>query len=220
MKPKFPLTQSFDQLPRELPIYLIENALLPGGELPLALSKPSELSMFIDVLRTDQLVGMIQPRDTGTAGDIYKIGCAGRIRQYRERKDGKLNIMLSGICRFEVIEELTETKGYRKALVDWSAYRHDYFPSDIDAHKIDSFKKSLRTFFTNYRMKVDWDTLDKLDPEELVSNLVLVSNFSIELKQKLVESVDLETRLELFTSLLAEKPAPIWADETQSKVVN
>jgi Lon protease-like protein len=88
MKPKYPLMQTFDKLPKQIPIYILENALLPGGELPLELSKPDDLALFLSAVKTDQLIGMVQPQHNNPEGGIYQIGCAGRIRQYRERKDG------------------------------------------------------------------------------------------------------------------------------------
>jgi len=97
MKPKSPFIQTFDKLPEKLPIYPLENALLPGGELLLELYEPDDLALFLCALKTDQLIGMVQPEHNDQEGFIYQIGCAGRIRQYRERKDSKLNIMLTGI---------------------------------------------------------------------------------------------------------------------------
>ena len=126
MKPRSPFTQPNEKLPRELPIYPLDNALLPGGELPLTIDEPNYLVMFLDVLKTDQLIGMVQPQENNADSDIYHIGCAGRIRQYRERKDGKLNIMLTGICRYKIIKELPVKNGYRRAMVDWSDFKQDY----------------------------------------------------------------------------------------------
>ena len=103
MKPKYPFIQTFDKLPEQLPIHTLENALLPGGELPLELSDPADLALFLGALKTDQLIGMVQPRRNNPEQRIYQTGCAGRIRQYRERKDGRLNIMLTGVCRYRII---------------------------------------------------------------------------------------------------------------------
>ena len=74
MKPKSPFTQPFEALPDELPIYPLENALLPGGQLPLELFAPEDLALFFDALKADQLIGMIQPQANNPEGDIYSIG--------------------------------------------------------------------------------------------------------------------------------------------------
>lgn len=220
MKPRSPFIQPFEKLPKELPIYPLENALLPGGELPLTIDEPHYLAMFLDVLKTDQLIGMVQPRENNPASDIYQTGCAGRIRQYRERKDGKLNIMLTGICRYKIIEELPMEKGYRRALVDWSAFRQDYDTEEVSAERIGFFMASLRTYFDRHAMQVDWKVLDELPIEQVVNNLVLILNLNIPSKQRLLEAPTVVDRLELFAALLEEIPAPIVAAEQAGNRVN
>ena len=220
MKPRSPFTQSYEKLPRELPIYPLENALLPGGELPLTIDEPNYLAMFLDVLKTDQLIGMVQPQESNADSDIYHIGCAGRIRQYRERKDGKLNIMLTGICRYKIIKELPVKNGYRRAMVDWSDFKQDYEAEEVAAEKIDFFKASLRHYFDRHRMQVDWKVLDKLPIEQVVNNLVLILNLSVPGKQRLLEAATVADRLELFSQLLEEIPAPIVGTQHEGNRVN
>ncbi len=218
MKPKTPFTQPFDKLPEELPLYTLENALLPGGQLPLELSEANDLAMFLDTLKTDQLIGMVQPQGTGDS--IYQTGCAGRIRQYRERSDGRLNIMLTGLCRYKIIEELAPKNGYRVARVDWSGFEHDYDTENVDNQIIENFRIVLRSYFERHNMQVDWQALDKLHIENVVNNLVLILNLSIDNKQQLLESPTLKQRLELFAELLEEKSDPIVVTATASKLVN
>ena len=220
MKPKYPLTQTFEELPEQLPIYPLENALLPGGQLPLELSKPDDLALFLHALRTDQLIGMVQPRSDNKDGGIYQTGCAGRIRQYRERKDGRLNIMLTGICRYKIIEELPQKDGYTIARVDWSDFKNDYDEESVDPPIVESFKKTLRDYFDRHNMQVDWNVLDKLPIEEVVNNLVLVMSLDIDSKQRLLESRTVAQRLSLFSELLENKADPIVASPPQSKHVN
>lgn len=220
MKPKYPLTQPFEKLPEELPIYTLENALLPGGELPLALSEPDDLAMFFDALRSDQLIGMIQPIAATSEGDIYTVGCAGRIRQYRERKDGKINVMITGVCRYKIAKLLPKKNGFRKVIADWSDFPQDYETEDVESGKIDLFKTNLRNYFQRQQMQIDWDTLDKLPIEEVVNNLVLVMNFSISDKQQLLESPTINDRLNLFIHLLNDKPDPIWTGNYVGESIN
>ncbi len=219
MKPKSPFTQPYENLPQELPIYPLENALLPGGELPLTIDEANYLAMFLDVLKTDQLIGMVQPQDNNPHNDIYQTGCAGRIRQYRERTDGKLNIMLTGICRYKIIKELPMKNGYRRVMADWSDFEQDYQTEEVPAQKIDHFMASLRNYFDRHMMQVDWKVLDELPIEQVVNNLVLILNLSIDSKQRLLESPTVVDRLQLFSQLLEEIPAPITGSK-QGNLVN
>ena len=220
MKPKSPFIQPYEALPDELPIFPLENALLPGGELPLELAMPHDLALFFDALKSDQLIGMIQPRDHQQPCGIHTIGCAGRIRQYRERKDGRLNIMLTGICRYKIIEELPATNGYRRARVDWGDFKQDYETEDVAPERVAFFKDSLRNYFERHKMQVDWNVLDKLPIEQVANNLVLVMNLDIGSKQRLLESPTLIERLALFSELLEQKPDPITPASDKSNRVN
>ena len=220
MKPKYPLMQDFDKLPEQLPIHILENALLPGGELPLELSKPEDLALFLSALRTDQLIGMVQPQRNNPKQEIYQIGCAGRIRQYRERKDGRLNIMLTGVCRYQIVETMRQQDGYTTAKVDWSDFENDYETEVVESKVIEGFKENLRNYFNRHKMQVDWKVLDELPIEQVVNNLVLVISLGIDSKQRLLESPTVSQRLELFSNLLEQKEAPILAPSPESKFVN
>ena len=211
MKPRYPLIQTFDELPEQLPIYTLENALLPGGELPLELSAPADLALFLHALKTDQLIGMVQPQRNKPEQKTYQIGCAGRIRQYRERKDGRLNIMLTGVCRYRIVEETPHIDGYTLAGVDWRGFENDYETEVVELEVIEGFKENLRHYFERNSMKVDWEVLDKLPIEQLVNNLVLVLDLDIDSKQRLLESPTVSHRLELFSNLTDKKVVSIRA---------
>ena len=220
MKPKSPFIQTFNKLPEQLPIYTLENALLPGGELPLELSEPDDLALFLSALKTDQLIGMVQPQRNNSEWNFYQIGCAGRIRQYRERKDGRLNLMLTGVCRYRIVEEVRHKNGYTLARVDWSDFENDYETQSVESTIIEGFKETLRNYFDRHNMQVDWKVLDKQPIEELVNNLILVINLNIDSKQQLLETPTVMQRLGLFSRLLDEKVDPILASIPKNKQVN
>ena len=220
MKPRSSFIQAFDQLPQTLPIYTLENALLPGGELPLELAEPGDLALFFNALKTDQLVGMIQPqcKDTElkTYQNTYQTGCAGRIRQYRERKDGRLNVMLTGVCRYQIVDLMHHKEGYRSASVDWQGFKNDYQSEAVEATLIESFKKKLHIYFARHNMQVDWEVLDKLPIEQVVNNLVLVLKLDIDSKQHLLESPTVSDRLTLFSELTSKNVLPFLAPNRKS----
>ena len=202
MQPKSPFTQPFEKLPDTLPVYPLDNALLPGGELPLEIIEPRYLNLVRDAMKSHQLIGMIQPKDDQPEPALYDIGCAGRIRQYRERKSGRIDVMLTGVCRYRVIEEISTMRGYRLVRPDWSDYSKDYETEMIDPRKIDRFNQILRAYFDRKEMKVDWDVLQKLYIEEVVNNLVLILQLTTAEKQQLLESPTVNQRLDVFASLL------------------
>ena len=212
--------QSFSQLPDRIPLYRIENALLPGGELPIELSQPVELALFLHALRTDQLIGMVQPRDIDSVGDCHETGCAGRIRQYRERKDGRLNIMLTGLCRYRIVDKEQQPGGYHIASVDWRGFENDFENESVDTVVIEKFEHNLRNYFNRFQMQVDWEVLGKLPIEQVVNNLVLILNLDRDSKQLLLEASTVADRLDLFSALLRGKKDPIRAASAQPGYLN
>ena len=111
-------TPSFETLPDVIPLFPLEGALvMPGTQLPLNIFEPRYLSMVNDVLGNHRIVGMVQP----AADDaVCATGCAARITSFNETEDGRFIILLTGLCRFDVLEEQDSVSGYRLFRVDWS----------------------------------------------------------------------------------------------------
>jgi ATP-dependent Lon protease len=99
--------QTFSDLPQELPIFpLGGSVVLPGVQLPLNIFEPRYLSMVSAALASDRLIGMVQPigeADVTGRPDVQRVGCAGRITSYSETNDGRIILVLTGLCRFEAM---------------------------------------------------------------------------------------------------------------------
>jgi Lon protease-like protein len=202
--------QPFDQLPDTLPVFPLSNAVvLPGGELPLNIFEPRYLNMVQDAMKTQHLIGMIQPRDDSSVPELYNVGCAGRITRYAETSDGRIEIVLSGVCRYRVSEELKTARGYRLVVPDWSDYQGDYESQQVQQDDIWRFKLALRHYFERHNIDIDWDMLDKLDIETLANSLVGALTLRPEDKQLLLEAANIEQRVSVFMAILdTEQDAP------------
>ncbi len=196
--------QTFDQLPSTLPIFPLRNAVfLPGGFLPLNIFEPRYLNMVQDAMRKDQLIGMIQPRDDGDEPNLYDIGCAGRVIRYEETNDGRIQIMLMGLCRFSIQDELATTRGYRLIQADWSKYADDFSaPKEPNDEALLSFKGVLRTYLEQNKLDIDWDQLDEVKAEDLVNSLFSGLPIAAQDKQILIETDTLSNRIIAFTAIL------------------
>jgi len=155
-----PFLQTFAHLPRELPIFPLSGAVvLPGVQLPLNIFEPRYLRMIGAALAEDHLIGMVQPRgdDTDDTPAVHRIGCAGRITSYSETADGRIVLVLTGLCRFQIAEELPARDGYRRVRPDWSRFAGDY---DLEGEAIgnrERFMGSLRAFCDQRSVEVPWD---------------------------------------------------------------
>jgi len=198
-----PFMQSFDRLPQSLAIFPLPNVvLLPKANLPLNIFEPRYLNMVQDAMRSNQLIGMIQPREDSDPKALCDVGCAGRITHYRETDDARLEIVLSGLCRFTVIEELPTVRGYRLVQPDWSTFAGDYEEQSVDQQVMGDFRGALNGYLTSQEIELDWDMMEKLDAGTMISNLVMALPLAAAEKQRLVEATTLEQRIRLFGALM------------------
>ena len=200
-----PFTPTFDALPTTIPIFpLPEAILLPREDLPLNIFEPRYLNMTFDALRADRMIGMIQPDASPykIAKDaIYKTGCAGRITTFAETEDGRLLINLTGICRFDINEEISTIRGYRRVVPNWHRYKQDM--DDVDTTRIDSenLLTTMDKFFKLKNIEADWEALKKLSGCSLINILAMNLPFNVEDKQALIEAVTVSERKEVLVTL-------------------
>lgn len=192
--------QSFDDLPGELPIFPLSNVLLlPRGQLPLNIFEPRYIAMVDEAIRTSRLIGMIQPKEDG---NLYRIGCAGRISSFHETHDGRYEIVLNGICRFRIEDELAQRDGFRRARANWSDFENDMQAMkslDIDRAKL---KKHLKNYFEQQDLTCSWDAVDNASDEKLITSLAMICPFEAKEKQALLEAACGNARAKLFMTLL------------------
>lgn len=193
-------------LPDTIPIFPLPGALLlPRARLPLHIFEPRYLAMLDDCLKTPtRLIGMIQPRTTPSGEQqLTAAGCAGRVTSFSETDDGRYVITLTGICRFRLRNEVTGFTPYRRAAVDWAPFARDLGAADDDpGFDRPAFLALLARFFAARKLGIDWASLKEAEPEMLINALVMLSPFSVEDKQALLEAPSLQTRRETMETLI------------------
>ena len=205
----------YRHLPDALPLFPLAGVLLlPRGSLPLNVFEKRYLAMTADALKTDdRLIGMIQPTGgddadsiaaSGSTGpELYGTGCAGRIVQFAETRDGRYMITLAGILRFTITQELEMVKGYRRVHPDWSAFRADmdeeYERGQFDRDRLIAV---LRQYFKAHNIDPNWKTIEDMGDRMLVTSLGMGCPFTPSEKQALLEAKSLPARAEVLTTLL------------------
>ena len=151
--------------------------------------------MTRDALKSNWIIGMIQPRATASnkeQPDIYLIGCAGKIVTFSETDDERFLITLNGIARFMVKEELPLIRGYRRTAIDWRLFEKDMRTDNssvIDRPRLESV---LRKYFDARQIKARWDEIEQAPDSQLVATLAMQCPFTFEEKQALLEAPSIE----------------------------
>jgi uncharacterized protein len=193
-------------LPRTIPVFPLSGALLlPRADLPLNIFEPRYLKMAEDALSSNRLIGMIQPQSEQADRELpslLKVGCIGRITSYAETPDGRLLITLTGVCRFEIVEELKADTPYRQVTANYHPYAVDLV-SDTGAHEVNrpALLKAFRDYLNANNMNADWDQVDAASTEVLVNTLSLLAPYAPPDKQALLEAPDLKTRADVLVAL-------------------
>ncbi len=203
-----PFAPEFDDLPDTLAIFPLTGALLlPCGQLPLNIFEPRYLAMVEDAMAADRYIGMVQPRDKTIkeiADDtpIFETGCAGKITAFNETEEGKYLITLTGICRFNITEEVSSNRNYRSVRTEWTSYREDLSEKKCLDLNRPQLKILLKKYFELQEMNCDWEAIDGAPDGRLITCLSMICPFDASEKQALLEAKCCHTRAELFMTML------------------
>jgi len=195
-----------ENLPNKISVFPLSNAIFfPKTILPLNIFEDRYLQLVDDCMKGSRMFGMVQPRNKkDKSPEVYSVGCLGKIISFNETADKRFIITLLGLTRFKIKKELKEEKLYRSFEVDYSE-----FLSDLKIEENESFsseKKNLlnkiQIFFKKINYPVKYNELSKLDLDRLISNVSMISPFSVEEKQKLIETKKIDNKIKVFNEII------------------
>ncbi len=188
-----------------LSIFPLAGALLfPRALLPLHIFEPRYRALISDAMARDRRIGMIQPRDLDPRKPpLFDVGCVGRIADVEALDDGRYNIVLEGITRFRLVEELEVTTLFRQVEADMSDFANDgQTPDPLSIVVRAELEREARRYADAKGYAIDWDAVGRLDDEGLVNGIAQVAPFDTATKQALLEALDIGTRADLTIQFL------------------
>jgi len=135
---------------------------------------------------------------------LHEIGCAGKITSFNETGDGRYLIILNGICRFRIINEINNEKLFRECNVKFDEYFNDLlnFKEKIKFSDLNLIFSNLKTLFKKQGYIINWKEIENQSLDETINTLSMASPFSVEEKQILLESKNLDLRKERLEEIL------------------
>ena len=180
------------KLPNQIPIFPLSGVIyFPKTNLPLNIFEQRYLDLVNDAVHKDKLMGMVQSRKMGE--EVYKIGCLGKISDFQKSNDGRIMVNLTGLTRFEVLEEKENLKLYRVFKVNYEKFTMDLNPIK-EVVNVESLMKKAKIFFEKGGLLLNWKEFDKLDLAQKINTLAMIAPITNEEKQKLLESVSLQEK--------------------------
>tara|TARA_Y100000741_G_scaffold300350_1_gene241646 strand:- start:1976 stop:2614 length:639 start_codon:yes stop_codon:yes gene_type:complete len=196
-------------LPKNIPIFPLENFIIfPKTTVPLNIFEPRYIDMINDSMKSNKLIGMVQPNISNNRGNekinLHNIGCLGKITSFRETEDNRFLIELKGIIRFEIIKEIYSNKKYRECEISFKEYLEDLNEKKVDLKfsDLELIFKDLKTLFEKRGFIINWKELEKQSLDETINALAMASPFTLEEKQVLLEAKDLNMRKTKISEIL------------------
>ena len=208
-----------EDLPKILPVFPLSNFIIfPRTTVPLNIFEPRYIQMIDKSMKSDRMIGMIQPKKTGELKkpDLHNIGCAGKITSFNETEDGRFLIELQGLTRFKNVKEIETEKKYRILEVSYENFYQDLInkKEEIKFSDLELIFKDLKSLFEKRGFIINWKALEKQSLDETINALAMASPFSLEEKQILLEAENLDLRKNKIAEILKTYTFDIYDNTT------
>ena len=190
--------EKYKKLPKIISVFPLSNFIIfPNTSVPLNIFEPRYIEMIDNSMKTDRIIGMIQPKkQKGSIPQLYNVGCAGKITNFNETEDGRYLIVINGISRFKILKEINNNKPYRECEISFDEYIEDTKENynEIKFTDLELIFKNLKTLFKKKDYLINWKELEKQSLDQTLNALVMASPFSLEEKQALLETISINKR--------------------------
>ena len=198
-----------ENLPKKIAVFPLSNFIIfPKTTVPLNIFEPRYIDMINDSMKSDKYIGMIQPKMMKdvepSKPELYEVGCMGKITSFKETEDGRFLVELKGLIRFKIIKEVETTKKYRECEIEYEKYIHDLSEKkeDLKFSDLELIFKDLKSLFQKRGYIINWKALKNQSLDETINALAMASPFSLEEKQILLESENLDDRKNKIAEIL------------------
>jgi len=190
--------EKYKKLPKIISVFPLSNFIIfPNTSVPLNIFEPRYIEMIDNSMKTDRIIGMIQPKkQKNDIPQLYNVGCAGKITSFNETEDGRYLIVINGISRFKILKEINNNKPYRECEISFDEYIEDTKENynEIKFTDLELIFKNLKTLFKKKGYSINWKELEKQSLDQTLNALVMASPFSLEEKQALLETININKR--------------------------
>jgi uncharacterized protein len=186
--------------PDIIPVFPLSGVIyFPKTNLPLNIFEQRYLDLVNDALNKDNLMGMVQSKRENNS--VYKIGCLGKINDYQKSKDGRILINLTGITRFKIIDEKINDKLYREFKVNYNSFKNDLIKETEEINSSSLIKKAKK-FFKKSGLLLNWREFEKIEQNQIINTLAMISPVTNEEKQKILETITLNDKAKTLESIM------------------
>ena len=205
-------------LPNKISVFPLSNFIIfPNTTVPLNIFEPRYVRMINDSMKSNKMIGLIQPKKNriNSIPELHGVGCLGTITTFQD-VNGRYLIDLRGLARFNIIKEIKNKKLYRECEINFDGFQADLkLPKEeLKFSDLELIFKNLKSLFEKKGYIINWKSLEQQNLNETINALAMASPFSLEEKQILLESENLEIRKNKFTEILNTYSHDIYENTT------
>ena len=205
-----------EKFPIKIPVFPLRNAIFfPETNLPLNIFEPRYLKMVEKAIKSDGVIGMIQSKEVD--GEVFKVGCLGKINDHKKTGDGRILINLYGLSRFKIDKEINNNEPFREFRVNYDFFKNDtnnkYL---VEENTFKKFIENSKKLFEKQGMGLNWQELSKIKKTQQIYTLVMISPFSVSEKQKLLEIPQVNDIAKTFVELTS---FAFYEDTTKNNII-
>ena len=187
--------------PETIPIFPLSGVIyFPKTNLPLNIFEERYINLVNDTYKKDKLMGMVQSQKKGN--NVYKVGCLGKISDLQKSQDGRILINLTGITRFNILEEIENNKLYREFKVDYKGFEID-LKNSLESKSTETLMDKAKVFFKRNGLLLNWKEFEKLDIAQKINTLSMISPVTNEEKQKLLEALTIKDKIDTLEEIIS-----------------
>ena len=199
--------KNLNNLPNIIPIFPLSNFIIfPHTTVPLNIFEPRYVDMVNESMKTNKIIGLIQPKTNNISNifDLHTVGCLGEITNFKDASDGRCLIELKGLSRFNILKEINNNKNYRECEISFKSFEHDFIleKKKLKISELELIFHDLKLLFEKKGYLINWKSLERQNLNETINALAMASPFTLEEKQILLESKDLESRKDKIAEIL------------------
>ena len=208
-----------NNLPDVLRVFPLSNFIFfPKTSAPLNIFEPRYIQMIDESIKSNRMIGMIQPKSLTNPKktELFKVGCLGKISSFNETDDGRYIVVLSGITRFNIVEEIKNAKLFREFKINYKNFEKDidYQEESINFSDVNLIFNDLKNIFEKQGYIINWNELKKQSLNQTINTLSMASPFSKEEKQMLLEAKDLVSRKKKLEQIIKLYTPDIFSNKT------
>jgi len=179
---------------------LRDVVVFPSMIVPLFVGRDRSIKALNEVMKSNKKIILITQKnaevDDPKPEDLFEFGCEGKVLQLLKLPDGTVKVLVEGIDRAKILQ-IKNDKDYLLSTTEIIKDKIDT-KEDLFAYATAMIRKleKLNNLSKKFSFELTSNLKDEKNPSKIADHIASQLNISILDRQKLLETINLKTRLE------------------------